>query len=124
MKLISSIVGVVLLSASIALAYLANTNAQKVMASKNLIVEKYVKNSTDALATQDIKGAVKFAKLAIAADPKNKAGFKALEAVYEVKYKPAENNDEESVEEPTKDDSPSKEAPAAEEEEEETDMGC
>jgi len=115
MKVISSIVGAVLLTAAFVLAYLSNSNANEMIAKKEAIVMKYVDDSTKALEEENISDAIKFAKLAIAADTKNKAGFKALEAAYETKYKPADGEEEDNEEE-----SPNEEAG----EEEAVDMGC
>ena len=113
MKVISAIVGLILLGASFTLAYLSNNNAEQMIQNKQAIVMKYVSNSTSALENSNYKEAIKFAKLAIAADPKAKDGFKAYEAVMQVKYKPSQNSTTTAV------------APAAvEEEDEEEDMGC
>jgi hypothetical protein len=116
MKVISSIVGLVLLSAAFILAYLANTNANEMITKKEAIVMKYVDDSTTALEEENISDAIKFAKLAIAADTKNKAGFKALEAAYETKYKPADDEEGEEEENESVNDQ--------ENEEEAVDMGC
>jgi hypothetical protein len=114
MKVISAIVGLVLLTASFTLAYLSNNNAQQMIENKQAIVMKYVNDSASALEEENFKEAIKFAKLAIAADPKSKDGFKAYEEVMKVKYKPSE---ESTTQTPT--------APEAQEEdEEEEDMGC
>jgi hypothetical protein len=115
MKVISSIVGLVLLSAAFILAYLSNTNANEMIANKQAIVMKYVSDSTAALEEEDLSAAIKFAKLAIAADAKNRAGFKALEAAYETKYKPADDEESEDEEESVN---------SQENEEEAVDMGC
>jgi len=114
MKVISAIVGLVLLGASFTLAYLSNNNAEQMNKNKEAIVMKYVSDSTTALEEGDFKVAIKFAKLAIAADPKSKSGFKAYDAIMEAKYKPSE------------DETSTQTAPAETEEEEEEapDMGC
>ena len=113
MKVISAIVGLVLLGASFTLAYLSNSNVEQMNKNKEAIVMKYVSDSTVALEEGNYKVAIKFAKLAIAADPKSKVGFKAYELIMETKYKPSENS--ESIQT----------APAAQEDEdEEEDMGC
>jgi len=121
MKIIQAIVGIALLSAAFGLAYLSKNNAEHLINNKNKIVTQYITQSNKALEEQDLKGAIKFAKFAIVADPKNKAGFKALESIYKVKYKPTEDN---TAQETT----PSKQtqqSPASQEEEEEdVDMGC
>jgi len=113
MKIISAIVGLVLLGASFTLAYLANNNAQEMQKNQSAIVMKYVSDSSSALEKGDYKVAIKFAKLAIAADPKSKEGFKAYDAVMQAKYQPSQNSMAPAA----------ATVPAAEEEEEE-DMGC
>ena len=113
MKVLSTIVGIALLGASLVLAYLSSSNSAQMIKNKNAIVMKYVEQSTKALEEEDIKGAIKAAKLAIAADPKNKAGFKAYEDAIEAKYKPNEESQDESTNEQP-----------SEDEEEEEDMGC
>ena len=112
MKVISAIVGIILLGASFTLAYLSNSNAEQMIKNKDAIVMKYVGDSSTALEEGNFKVAIKFAKLAIAADPKSKKGFKAYDAIMEAKYQPSENTTSTQV------------APAADEDEEEEDMGC
>ena len=115
MKPISGIVGLVLILAAVVVVVLS-TSEESYLDKKNTMVEKYVSNSEQALAEDNIKDAIKFAKFAIVADPKNKKGFKAYEAAVELKYKPNVDEDHSSDEErPSADD---------EEEEEAPDMGC
>lgn len=116
MKVVSAGVGAVLLTASLTLSYLSNSNAKKMIENQNAIVMKYVSDSTKALENEDLKGAKKFAKKAIQADPNNKAGFKAYEAVVEKKFKPIDS-DVDTQSAPAVPDL----APAYEEDE---DMGC
>ena len=114
MKVISAIVGLILLGASFTLAYFANNNAEQMIKNKQAIVMKYCGDSNTALENNNFKEAIKFAKLAIAADPKAKDGFKAYEKVMKAKYKPSQDS---TTQAPV--------APAAVEEEEEApDMGC
>jgi len=114
MKVISAIVGLILLGASFTLAYLSNNNAEQMIQNKQAIVMKYVSDSTIALEEGNYKVAIKFAKLAITADPKAKDGFKAYEDVMKAKYKPSQNST-----------TSNQVAPAAvEEDDEEEDMGC
>ncbi len=116
MKPISGIVGIVLLIAS-TLVVVLSTSDETYLEKKNAMVMKYVTHSSEALKQEDIKSAIKYAKLAIAVDPKNKKGFKAYEAAVELKYKPSQSEIEGEVEE--------KVQPSADEEEEEApDMGC
>jgi len=116
MKVISAIVGIVLLGASFILASLSSSNANEMIAKKEAIVQRYIKQSNEAMESEDVKSAIKFVRLAIQADPKSKSAFKAYEAIIASKYKPSE--DEESSQEN------SNESPADDEEEEEEDMGC
>ena len=117
MKIIQAIVGIALLSAAFGLAYLSKNNAEHLINNKNRIVTQYVTQSNKALENEDLKSAIKFAKLAIAADPNNKVGFKALEDIFEIKYKPSQ--------EETNTYNQTQESPASnEEEEEDVDMGC
>ena len=115
MKVISAAVGIMLLGASLILAYLSNSNATQMLAKKDAIVMKYVSDSTSALENGDTKTAIKFAKLAIKADPSSKKGFTSLEDAYKAKYKPSEDYMSNGG---------GSEQPAADEEEEEEDMGC
>ena len=117
MKVISAAVGIVLLMASLILAYLSNSNATEMLAKKDAIVMSYIQKSNDALEVEDLKGAIKFVKLAIQVDPKSKVAFKTYESIMETKYKPAQSEDD-------GEDSSSNEAPSADDEEEEEDMGC
>ena len=118
MKLISGIVGLVLLIAS-TLVVTLSTSDETYLEKKNTMVMKYVEHSTQALQNDDIKSAIKYAKLAIVVDPKNKNGFKAYEAALKMKYQPVQD-DQEVIETNTN----SAQQPQAEEEEEEEDMGC
>ncbi|MEA3315569.1 MAG: hypothetical protein U9Q30_06940 [Campylobacterota bacterium] len=115
MKIISAGVGAALLLAALLLSYLSSSNADKMIENQNAIVMKYVSDSKEALENEDLKGAKKFAKKAIQADPNNKAGFKAYDEVLKAKYKPLEVN---SVVVPTQ--------PSVEDDEEEDEgaMGC
>ena len=90
MKVISAIVGIILLSASLILAYLSNHHANEMVIKKDAIVMKYVHDSDKALESGDIKGAIKSAKLAIKADPNTKKGYVCLENAYTKKYKPTD----------------------------------
>jgi Tfp pilus assembly protein PilF len=116
MKVISAIVGIVLLGASFILASLASSNATEMIAKQDAIVMKYIAQSDEAMAEEDFKSAIKFVKLAIQVDPKSKKAFKAYETIMEAKYKPAQSDDEDSS-------TSTQESPSDDEEEEE-DMGC
>jgi hypothetical protein len=117
MKLISGIVGIALLVASMVLVVLS-TSDETYLDKKDAMVVKYVQHSTQALNNENIKDAIKYAKLAIAVDPKNKKGFKAYELAVELKYQPSQED--------TMEDAPKREQPSEieEEEEEAPDMGC
>ena len=86
MKVISIIVGLFLLGAAAALSYISANNGEKMMAKRDAIVMKYVNLSDNALEDEDIKGAIKYAKLAIQADPKNKKGYVCYSNAMEEKY--------------------------------------
>ena len=116
MKVISAIVGIVLLSASLILAYLSNNHANEMIVKKDAIVMKYVNDSDKALKSGDIKGAIKFAKLAIKADPNSKKGYICLENAYTKKYKSDEEESSSKY-----DNTPTQ---PTQEEDEEEDMGC
>ena len=111
MNIISSVVGTVLLIAAFTLAYLSSNNGEALLAQKDAIVMQYVDKSNEALEQEELKAAIKYAKLAMQADPKNKNGFDAYDRAMEVKYD-VESTDQQS-------------SPANEDEEsEDGDMGC
>ena len=114
MNIISSVVGTALLIAAFTLSYLASNNGEALLEKQNTIVMKYVSESNEALEAEEIKEAIKYAKLAIKTDPKNKIGYKAYENAMELKYKPADS-DEESYEETPN---------SKEDEDDDGDMGC
>lgn len=115
MKPISGIVGLVLVLAAVIIVVLS-TSEESYIEKKDAMVQTYVSNSSKALSEDNIKEAIKFAKLAIIVDPKSRKAFKAYEMAIELKYKPSESEEEE-VENNTQ--------PSAQEEEEEApDMGC
>ena len=116
MKIISGIIGIVLLIASTLIVVLS-TSDETYIEKKDALVMKYVEHSTQALTQEDRKEAIKYAKLAIAVDPKNKKGFKAYEEAIELKYKPSEDDAYEQ-------DSESVQSQPEDEEEEAPDMGC
>ena len=73
--------GALILVGGLALAVYANTNASALSTAKSTMVSKYVKLSDAALAKGDSKAAEKFAKQALATDPRNKealSGFKKV----------------------------------------------
>jgi|GEM_PF-2615594 len=117
MKVVSAGVGAALLTASLVLAYLSNSNAEKMIANQDAIVMKYINDSTKALESDNISGAIKFAKMAIVADPKSKIGFKAYEKAIELKYKPLQS-EEGAIQAPIEREKPTIEI------EEAPDMGC
>jgi len=114
MKPISGIIGLVLILASVVIVVLS-TSDESYSKKQAQMVTKYVNNSTIALEQGDIKEAIKYAKLAIQTDAKNKSGFKAYEKAIELKYKPSEDEIESPIAE---------ESPVEEEMEEAPDMGC
>ncbi len=96
MQKLSIFVGIVLLLASLALSYISANNGAKMMAKRDAMVMKYVNLSDSALEDEDIKGAIKYAKMAIQADPKNKKGYVCYTNAMEEKYQSSgesENSD-------------------------------
>ena len=122
MNKIISVVGIVLIVAAGLVASLS-ASKEDILKSKKIICEKYVKNAQQALKSGDFKSALKFAKLAIKADPENKAGFKVLTQIADAKCKasmPAVTKTTVTpAAKPAKEATPAKPAPAEEEE-----MGC
>ena len=73
--------GALILAGGLALAVYANINVSVLANAKSATVTKYIKLSSNALSDGDSKTAEKFAKKALATDPKNKealAGFKKV----------------------------------------------
>ena len=116
MKVISAIVGLVLLGASFTLAYLSSSNAEQMIQNQDKIVTQYIEKSNTALEEENFSEAIKFVKLAIVADPKSKEAFKTYEMILETKYKPADDDEVEG-------ETPVSHQPSAEQEEE-VEMGC
>jgi len=90
LKVISAIVGIVLLLAALVLSYLSS-NGEVMLAKQDAKIMEYVVKSQEALKDEDVMEALKYAKLAIIVDPTNRKGFKAYEAAVELKYKPTED---------------------------------
>ncbi len=96
MKIISIIVGLILIASAAALSYVSANNGAKMLQKRDAIVMKYVNLSDSALEDEDIQGAIKYAKMAIQADPKNKKGYTCYTNAMEEKYQNAgdsENSD-------------------------------
>lgn len=93
MQKISILVGVVLLVAASALSYFSMTNGKKMLAKKDTLVMKYVNASDSALEDEDINNAIKYAKLAIQADPKSKKGYVCYTNAMEEKYQSSEDSE-------------------------------
>ena len=124
MSKITSIVGMLLIIAAGVLAAVSSTK-EDVIKSKKEISSKYLKNAEAALAQKDINKAFKFVKLALKADPDNKAVFKVLQKISDAKCANAapakvQNSAEKKETNTTQKTAPAP-APAAAEEEE---MGC
>ncbi len=119
MKPITGIIGVILLISSVVLVILSTGQETKI-AKKEAMVEKYVAHSNEALEAKDTKEAIRFAKLAITTDPKNKKGFKAYEHAMKQKYKPSHHK---ATQESSGHNKHSK-SKDDDEEEEAPDMGC
>ena len=96
MQKLSIAVGIVLLIAATVLSYVSANSGAKMLAKKDAIVMKYVNASDAALEDEDIKGAIKYAKMAIQADPKSKKGYVCYTNAMEEKYQStgdSENSD-------------------------------
>jgi hypothetical protein len=119
-KIISVVVGAVLIVAAITLSFVASGTAEDIKASKEKLITQYVKKSEEALAAEDIKGAIKYAKLAIGVDPKGKEGYKCYKNAMELKYKPQQTVQQTQQ---TTTVAPVQAQPEEEEEEEDA-MGC
>jgi len=111
MNIISTVVGTALLLAAFTLAYLSSNNGEALLANQNNIVMQYVDKSNEALEDEEVKSAIKYAKLAMQADPKNKNGFEAYDRAMDFKY---------NVESEGENSSPLSE----DEESDDGDMGC
>jgi len=104
MRKISIIVGLALLAAASLLSFVSANNGSKILAQKEALVMQYVDASEEALDDEEISKAIKYAKLAIQADPKSKEGYdsykNAMDAKYELQSEEgadspnAENSDE------------------------------
>ena len=64
--------GILILIGGLALAFYTGTNGQALLASKAKAVEKYVSMTEKALNSGDLKQAEKYAKEALAVDPRNR----------------------------------------------------
>ena len=92
MNKILSIVGAVLLTAAIILAFTTSNNAEKMLAKKDETVMKYLSKSQEALKEENISAALNYAKLAIQASPKNKKAFEAYNDAMKLKYAPSQDD--------------------------------
>ncbi len=121
MSKITSAVGIVLIAAAGVVAAVS-TSHEDIIKAKKTLYAKYTKDAETALAQKDFDKALKFAKLAIQKDPKNKLGYKILTKIADAKCTgntPATNNATPANATPAKAKTPAKPAPAEDE-----DMGC
>ena len=86
---VPAVVGAVLLAFAIFLSVVSNGNANAQKQRVQKIVLKYKQLSDEALKNGDIDKAMKFAKLAIEADPNGKVGYACLSNAMSSKYKSA-----------------------------------
>ncbi len=96
MKKLSILVGALLLIAASALSYFSAKNGKIMLKKRDAIVMKYVNASDAALEDEDIKNAIKYAKMAIQANPKSKKGYICYTNAMEEKYQSSgdsENSD-------------------------------
>lgn len=84
---VPAVVGAVLLIFAIILSVVSNGNANVQKQRVQKIVLKYKQLSDEALKNGDTAKAVKFAKLAIEADPNGKVGYACLSNAMASKYK-------------------------------------
>ena len=98
MRTLSIIVGLALLVAASVLAYVSANSGTEMLAKKEAIVIQYVDASEEALDDEDISKALKYAKLAIQANPKDRRGFISYENAMDAKY---EVDSEEGSDTPT-----------------------
>lgn len=123
MKVISAVVGAVLLLSAVILSFISSSSGERMMAKQSAMVTKYVEASKESLDNGDIEKAIKMAKFAIGADPKSKAAFRSYESALETKFKPAPSDDWGAATGGSNDWSTTQEAPASEEAEDD-EMGC
>jgi len=96
MQKLSILVGAILLISASALSYFSATNGKEMLEKRDAMVMKYVNASDAALEDEDIKNAIKYAKLAIQANPKSKKGYACYTNAMEEKYQSSgdsENSD-------------------------------
>ena len=86
---VPAVVGAVLLVFAILLSVVSNGNANARKQRVQKIVLKYKQLSDEALKNGDTDKAMKFAKLAIEADPNGKIGYACLSNAMSSKYKSA-----------------------------------
>ena len=116
MNKIISIVGIVLIIAAGALAAISSSH-EDLLNSKKELCAKYTKDAKAALDQKDFTKAMKFAKLAIKADPENKSGYAILSQITEAQCSGKVPSN--TATKPATNKATTKPAPAEEEE-----MGC
>ncbi len=84
---VPAVVGAILLIFAIILSVVSNGNANTQRQRVQKVVLKYKQLSDEALKNGDAKKAIKFAKLAIAADPSGKVGYVCLNNAIASEYK-------------------------------------
>ncbi|VAY87888.1 hypothetical protein MNB_ARC-1_567 [hydrothermal vent metagenome] len=85
MNPISGTIGLILILASVAVVILS-TDQDTYVNKTNAVVLKYIQQSKNALDNNNTNDAIKYSKLAIIANPKDKNGFKAYETAIKLKY--------------------------------------
>lgn len=88
MKIVPVIVSTGLLVAAIILSFAVSINGEKMLVKQKAIVSEYISKSDKALSGGDISAALKYAKLAIGADPSSSQAFTSYDNAMEAKYKP------------------------------------
>lgn len=105
---VPAVVGAILLVFAIILSVVSNGNANVQKQRVQKIVLKYKQLSDAALKNGDTTKAIKFAKLAISADPSGKLGYVCLSNAVSSQYKttvPAAAASQETTNTPAPDDS-------------------
>jgi len=96
MHKLSIAVGLLLLITASGLSYFAMHNGEKMLIKKDALVMKYVNASDSALENENVQDAIKYAKLAIQADPKSKKGYVCYSNALNVDNGVQDNNSEDT----------------------------
>ncbi len=127
MNKISIAVGSVLIIVALGLSFLSFAKSKTIAENQKKICSNYLHEADSALKVKDFKKAIKYVKMAIEVDPKNKLAFATYEKILEAKIAPkvVNNSITETTNKPATSTPPQNGAkkPVFEEEDEEG-MGC